>query len=164
MELERVLPRLFTELVHGAPAGGGAFMLNSGDAGMLASLDALTAEEASRAVSGGASIAAHAEHVRYGLVLMNEWARHGGNPFADARWDAAWKLSAVDGPRWQEIRGGLRQEAERWLGALGTSRAANEVQQCGRLGSIAHPAYHIGAIRQIVPRARGQREGTFGAQ
>jgi hypothetical protein len=164
MELERVLPQLFTELVHGAPAGGGAFMLNSGDAGMLASLDALTAEEASRSVSGGATIAAHAEHVRYGLLLMNEWARQGGNPFADARWDAAWKLSAVDGPRWQEIRSGLRQEAERWLSALGTRRAANEVELCGMIGSIAHLAYHLGAIRQIVPRARGPREGTFGAQ
>jgi hypothetical protein len=163
MELERVLPQLFTELVHGAPAGGGAFMLNSGDVGMLASLDALSAAEASHSVNGGATIAAHAEHLRYGLLLMNEWAMKGGNPFADARWDAAWKLSAVDGAQWNDIRRGLRQEAERWLGALATRRAATEVELCGMIGSIAHLAYHLGAIRQIVPRARGPREGTFAA-
>lgn len=31
----------------------------------------------------------------YGLSLMNEWARKGGNPFADARWDETWKISMV---------------------------------------------------------------------
>jgi hypothetical protein len=37
-------------------------------------------------VNDGATIAAHAQHVRYGLSLMNRWAAHGGNPFADAMW------------------------------------------------------------------------------
>jgi hypothetical protein len=30
------------------------------------------------------------------------------------------------------------------------------------IGSIAHLAYHLGAIRQIAKAARGPREGTFG--
>jgi len=30
------------------------------------------------------------------LSLMNRWASDGGNPFADAKWDEAWKVSAVD--------------------------------------------------------------------
>ena len=29
------------------------------------------------------------------------------------------------------------------------------------IGSIAHLAYHIGAIRQIDKSARGPKEGTF---
>jgi len=29
------------------------------------------------------------------------------------------------------------------------------------VGSIAHLAYHLGAIRQIQKSARGPREGTF---
>jgi hypothetical protein len=160
MKLESVLPELFSELVRGAPHGG-AFILNSGDAGMLASLDALSAEDASRSVSGGATIAAHAEHVRYGLSLMNRWARQGGNPFADARWDEAWKTAAVDGRRWQEIRAGLRRETDEWLDALGTPRTASDVELSGLIGSVAHLAYHLGAIRQIAPQARGPREGTF---
>ena len=130
-------------------------------AGMLASLDALSAEDASRSVNGGATIGAHAEHVRYGLSLMNRWAREGGNPFADARWDDAWKTSAVDARRWEEIRQGLRHEADEWLAALGTRRAASDVELSGMLGSIAHLAYHLGAIRQIAPRTRGPKEGTF---
>jgi hypothetical protein len=29
------------------------------------------------------------------------------------------------------------------------------------IASLAHLAYHLGAIRQIAPAARGPREGTF---
>ena len=29
------------------------------------------------------------------------------------------------------------------------------------VGSIAHLAYHLGAIRQIDKQARGPKEGTF---
>jgi hypothetical protein len=31
----------------------------------------------------------------------------------------------------------------------------------GLVGSIAHLAYHLGAIRQINKDARGPKEGTF---
>jgi hypothetical protein len=70
---------LFAELVDGPPQRGGAFMLNSGDAG-LKSLDRLSAADASQSANGGATVAAHVQHVRYGLSLMNRWAREGGNP------------------------------------------------------------------------------------
>src|SRR5262245_766061 len=94
-DIARILPRLFSELVDGANDPGGAFMLNSGDVGLLRSLDALPAAAASRSANGGATIAAHAQHVRYGLSLMNRWADEGGNPFADAKWEEPWKIGAV---------------------------------------------------------------------
>ena len=105
--------------------------------------------------------AAHAQHVRYGLSLMNRWATEGGNPFADARWDEAWRTSSVDAAAWSEIRAGLRSECDRWLGALAQERPLNFVATAGLMGSIAHLAYHLGAIRQIAARTRGPREGTF---
>lgn len=40
---------------------------------------------------------------------MTRWAREGGNPFADATWDAACKISAVDAGQWDEIRRGPRE-------------------------------------------------------
>src|SRR5215212_8176352 len=109
------LATLFSELVVGANSGGGASILNSGDAGLLRSLDKLSAADASGSVHGGATIAAHAQHVRYGLSLMNQWGRDGGDPFADATWDEPWKTSDVGEPEWSEIRNGLRDEAHRWL-------------------------------------------------
>jgi hypothetical protein len=161
-DLSPSLGTLFSELVIGANGGGGAFILNSGDIGLLRSLDKLSAADASSSVHGGATIAAHAQHVRYGLSLMNRWATEGGNPFADAKWDEAWKTSRVDDGEWTEIRGGLRDEAHRWLDALGTPRDVSNVELSGMIASIAHIAYHLGAIRQIASSARGPKEGTFG--
>src|SRR5688572_5662283 len=159
-DLSQTLITLFSELVNGA-ARDGAFVLNSGDAGLLRSLDRLSAHEASRAVEGGATIAAHAQHLRFGLSLMNRWATEGGDPFSNAKWDEAWKTSRVDDPEWAEIRQGLRGEAQRWLGTLGSSRQVTPLELNGMAGSIAHLAYHLGAIRQIAAGARGPREGTF---
>jgi hypothetical protein len=159
-EIGASLTRLFSELVDG-PSDRDAFILNSGDAGLMRSLDKITATDASRSVNGGATIAAHAQHVRYGLSLMNQWAREGGNPFADATWDEAWKISDVDGARWEEIRNGLRDEAQRWAEVLSTPRDVSKVELTGMISSIAHLAYHLGAIRQINKDARGPKEGTF---
>jgi hypothetical protein len=154
------LTRLFSELVDGTRPDG-AFVLNSGDAGLLRSLDKVPAADASRAVNGGATIAAHAQHLRFGLSLMNRWAAEGGDPFADAKWDQAWKVSAVDETSWREIRDGLRDEAHRWLHALNLPREVGEAEFTGMIASIAHLAYHLGAIRQISKDARGPRDGTF---
>lgn len=160
-DVSPVLARLFAELVDGTSGQKGAFILNTGDIGMLRSLDALDASQASQSTNGGATIAAHAQHVRYGLSLMNRWATHGGDPFSDATWDAAWKISTVDDAAWAEIRAGLRDEAHRWLAALRTPRQATDLELAGLAGSVAHLAYHLGAIRQIDKHTRGPREGTF---
>jgi len=155
------LTRLFSELVDGASGGTGGFILNSGDIGLLRSLDKLSAAEASRSTNDGATIAAHAQHVRYGLSLMARWATEGGDPFADATWDEAWKIAVVDAPKWTEIRNGLRSEADRWRMVLGAPRDVTAVELTGMVASIAHLAYHLGAIRQIARDARGPREGTY---
>lgn len=152
---------LFAELSDGPRRMGEAFILNSGDIGFLRSLDALSAAAASRSVNDGATIAAHAQHVRYGLSLMNRWARAGGNPFADAMWDEAWKISRVGDEEWDEIRRGLREEAQHWRAQLNTPRPTTAAELSGMIGSIAHFAYHLGAIRQIDKSTRGPKEGTF---
>ena len=159
-DLSQSLSGLFSELVNG-PREHGAFILNSGDIGLLRSLDKLSSAAASQSVHGGATIAAHAQHVRYGLSLMNRWAAEGGNPFADAKWDEAWKTSRVDDAEWKEIREGLRDESQRWLGALGKARDVSAVELSGLVASVGHLAYHLGAIRQIDKAARGPKEGTF---
>jgi hypothetical protein len=158
------LTRLFSELIDGPDvesAGPGAFVLNTGDVGLLRSLDKLSAADASRSMNGGATIAAHGQHLRYGLSLMNRWAAEGGNPFADATWDEAWKTVAVNDAEWEAIRNGLGHESRRWLRALGSPRTVDEIEFTGIVASIAHLAYHLGAIRQINKDARGPREGTF---
>ena len=160
-EVNQTLARLFSELIDGPDSRTGGFVLNTGDSGLMRSLDKLSAADASRSVNDGATIAAHTQHLRYGLSLMNRWAAEGGNPFANAKWDEAWKTSGVDAAAWQEIKNGLADEARRWTQALSVPREVNEIELSGMIGSIAHLAYHLGAIRQIDKQARGPREGTF---
>ncbi len=160
IDTSKSLRRVFAELVNGTNPKGG-FVLNKGDAGLMAALDRLSADEASRSTNDGATIAAHTQHVRYGLELMNEWAANGGNPFANAKWDEAWKVSRVGEGEWNDIRNGLRSEAAKWIEVLNTPRDMASVELTGLVGSVAHFAYHLGAIRQISQQTRGPKEGTF---
>jgi hypothetical protein len=150
------LATLFGELVDGAP-GAGAYILNAHDAGLLRSLDKVSAAAASAVTRTGSSIAAHVDHLRYGLSLMNRWAA-GENPFGDADWSASWKKTTVSEAEWQKLRAQLREEAARWLNALRAPRDVQEIELNGMIGSIAHLAYHLGAIRQIDPALRGPAE------
>ena len=155
-DLCKALTTLFSELVEGAPAGG-AYMLNAGDDGLLRSLDRLSSAAASSRTVTGSSIAAHVDHLRYGLSLMNRWSA-GENPFADADWSASWKKTTVSDEEWRGLRDALRAETARWLDALRTPRDVREMELNGMIGSIAHLAYHLGAIRQIDTTLRGPVE------
>jgi hypothetical protein len=153
-EIAPSLTTLFVELVEGPPATA-AYMLNQGDPGLLRSLDKLDAAAASRVNDSGSSIAAHVDHVRYGLSLFNRWAAAGGNPWADADWTASWRKTSVSEPEWQQLRADVSDEARRWATAIGRPRDVDGVELNGIIGSIAHLAYHLGAIRQIDRAARG---------
>jgi len=44
---------------------------------------------------------------------------------------------------------------------LNTPREVTDVELTGMIASVAHVAYHLGAIRQISKDSRGPTEGTF---
>jgi hypothetical protein len=155
--LTGILDNLFGELMHGV-SGAGGFMLNTGDRGLLRSLERISASEASTTTSTGSSIASHVGHVTYGLSLMNRWSK-GENPFADANWSAAWRKTSVTDSEWEAMRIQLRDEGARWLTVLRTPREVQDLELSGMIGSIAHLAYHVGAIRQINSKIRGPAEG-----
>ena len=153
-QISTILATLFKELIDGAPRDP-SYMLNTGDVGLHGSLEKLSAEEASRTSLGGASIAAHVDHLRYGLALMNQWTSGVKNPWANADWTASWKIEAVTNAEWDRLRRELRTETHHWLDALGAARAMDETQLTYMIASIAHLAYHVGAVRQIDRAARG---------
>ena len=157
-ELTGTLENLFGELMHGV-SGAGGFMLNVGDRGLLRSLERLTAAEASAPTRTGSSIAAHVAHVVYGLSLLNRWSR-GENPFTNADWAAAWRRTIVTDTEWEALRIQLRDEGAKWLTVLRTPREVQGIELAGMIGSIAHLAYHMGAIRQMDPKTRGPAEGS----
>ena len=57
-DVKSALTRLWTELADGTSGHAGAFVLNSGDIGLVRSIDKLSAADASRSTNAGATIAA----------------------------------------------------------------------------------------------------------
>lgn len=155
-DITGTLGTLLAELVDGAAKEGG-YMLNPGDEGLLRSLDKVSAADASALTPTGSSIAAHVDHVRYGLSLMNRWSQ-GENPFESADWKASWTRTLVSDPEWRQRVADLRAETARWLAVVRGPRDVNEIELNGMIGSIAHLAYHLGAIRQINQSARGPKD------
>lgn len=148
------LIRLLEELVNGASKEA-AGVLNPGDPGLLRSLEKLSAETASKSVNGGAPIAAHADHLRYGMELLNRWGQ-GENPFADADYRASWRITAVSESEWTALRAALRSELSRWRESLQHSdRPLTDTESMGIVASVVHLAYHLGAMRQIDRSLRG---------
>lgn len=155
-DIVRTLETLLTELVDGAPKSGG-YMLNGGDEGLIRSLEKLSAAEASARTRTGSSIAAHTDHVRYGLSLLNRWS-DGEEPFGSADWNASWRRTTVSESEWRQRIRELRAEAARWQNVIRMPRDVSEIELTGMVGSIAHLAYHLGAIRQISLAALGPKE------
>ena len=148
--LHRALSKLLTEIFDGPP-GREAFILNPGDPGLLGQLDQVTASEASaRPMPGKTTIAAHADHVRYGLELLNRWIAGEENPWADADWNASWQRTTVTDDGWQKLRDNLRRAAQTWQRAVEQRTDWDDLAAAGSLSSLAHTAYHLGAIRQLL--------------
>ncbi|MGQ0702342.1 MAG: DinB family protein [Gemmatimonadales bacterium] len=152
--VHRALVTLLKELGYGAGPGE-CWVLNRNDSGLLRSLDRLSAEAASAAPpTGGTSIAAHVDHLRFGFELLNRYTR-GEDAFASADYSASWRRGNVSEPEWVSLRRALSDQLERWIQFLAEPREYNEFELTGALASVTHLAYHIGAMRQIDRSMRG---------
>lgn len=155
-DFAEVMATLGSELALGVPPDAkGSYMLNLGDPGLLASLDKVSAAQASSTHAGGASIAAHVDHVRYGVALLNQWLAGAEAPWTNADWTASWKKNVVSEQEWALLRADARRELEAWVEGMREPRELNERELGWLMGSIAHLGYHFGAIRQIDRAARG---------
>jgi hypothetical protein len=147
---QRALRKVLDEIFDGPP-GREAYLLNPGDPGLLRQLDGLDARAAStRPMPGKTTVAAHVDHVHFGLTLLNRWAAGEENPFANADWNASWQRGVVTEDEWKALRARLRREAQTWREAVTARTAWDDLTAAGALASAAHTAYHLGAIRQIL--------------
>ena len=157
----RALSTVLRELLEGAAEDAG-WALNPKDPGLLQSLAKLTAETASAPSKTGSSIAAHTDHLRYGLEVLNKWSAAGETAFANADYSVSWRRTTVSAREWSELQEQLRVEARKWMDWLGTPRELNEADLTNAFASVAHLAYHLGAIRQMNEQTRGPREDERG--
>ena|SRR5690348_6650338 len=150
----RALSKLLDEIFDGPP-GVEAYLLNAGDRGLLGELDAIPADTASALTdSGKASIAAHVEHVLYGLALLIRWFGGESDPFSRADYTESWRHTSVRQDEWTNLREALRRAATEWRDAVATRADWDDAKAAGAMASAAHTAYHLGAIRQILAAHR----------
>jgi hypothetical protein len=147
---QRALSNMLMELFDGPP-GQEAYVLNPGDPGLLRQLDTIDAKIASTPpTQGQKSIAAHVDHVQFGLAILNRWAAGEANPWAGANFNASWERTSVAEDQWRALRDGLRREADKWREAVGARTNWDDMSAAAGLSTVAHTAYHLGAIRQIL--------------
>ena len=146
----RALSSMLTEIFDGPP-GQEAYVLNPGDPGLLRQLDTIDATTASTPlVHGRSTVAAHVDHVQFGLSILIRWFAGEANPFAGADYNGSWKRTTVSEEQWRSLRDALRRDADAWRNAVSTRATWDSVSASAALSTAAHTGYHIGAIRQIL--------------
>lgn len=136
---------LLNETFEGTEGNASWFTESKPGSGLFGTLEQLTAEEASIPVEG-VTIAAHTDHTRY-HVWANNQSLAGEEQNFD--WNKSWEIGAVTKDEWEQILTQLHHEylklTEHVNGEELTAEKANNL-----LGALAHAAYHLGAIRQMV--------------
>lgn len=142
------LLELFSEVYTGPNHAHTWFIGNEPDSGLFGTLAGLSPEAASQAGPSGATVAAHAEHLRWSLAMANAFAK-GAESYAP--WSESWTVSTVDADAWRKLRADLQLEYETLLAAINAQDDFSDPQLLtGMLALVPHAAYHLGAIRQLA--------------
>lgn len=121
--------------------------------GLLFALENVSSERASMPPGPGrATIAAHAEHVRFTLHVMNARGR-GEN--AEVDWAESWKVQTVNAADWNALRENIKREFEALRDGIENRAAWREQGLATMINNIAHTAYHASAIRQLLKAGEG---------
>ena len=146
----RALSNMLVEIFNGPP-GQEAYVLNPGDPGLLRQLETIDARVASTPhMPGRPTIAAHVDHLQFGLSILNRWAAGEANPWADTDPNASWQHANVTEEQWRVLRDALRRDADTWRKAVAERTNWDDMAAAAALSTAAHTAYHVGAIRQIL--------------
>jgi hypothetical protein len=149
-----LLVRMLREAFEGPPGPWTYFTDAAPGTGALATIDALTAAQAS--VAGGpghTTIASHVRHMSVSLTLSTRGLR--GESASRDR-SKSWTVSVVDAAAWASLQAELRRAYESLVVAVEMRTGWDEDALGVAVGAIAHAAYHLGAIRQrLAPRGMG---------
>jgi len=128
-----------------APSG---FFLDTGQSGLLGTINLISAEAVSTALKPeNATIASHCAHVLFLLRLFDAYEQ-GQRPEPD--WEESWKTRVVDEAAWRTLRAELQAAYDTALAQLRARTAWDEPPLAASLMLLAHCAYHVGEIRQLL--------------
>lgn len=142
------LDKLFRETFEGVAPGESGTWFVEGKEGIFDAFDRLNADQASFCAPGCTSVAAHLRHTWYYLSRINLFARGEIPPPAD--WEGSWQPERVTVEGWEELRERLRLEYEAFREKLREEPDLDQDATTGALANLAHAAYHLGAVRQLL--------------
>ena len=145
-ELIDQVEELLRETFEGARPGEGTQYLDH-DSGIIPTVRKLSAEEASQHREGRPSIASHLRHMEFHLRVSHEWIA-GDQSRRD--WKASFLPQQVTPAEWQALVEQIQQTRQDFLRVLRGLPADRLVAEGAGMGAIAHLAYHLGAIRQLL--------------
>jgi hypothetical protein len=148
----RQLVAVLQEAFEGSDRDWSYFTDEGPQAGLLGSVESLSAEEASRPVAGS-SVAAHVHHVTFALDASRDWIRGEWTP---RDWTDSWRVQAVDADAWQRLQRDLRRAYSELREEVERRGTSSEEAFGGAVAAVAHCAYHLGAVRQKVALLRGR--------
>ena len=147
--LDQVVELLRETFEGGLPGQGTQYLDHS--SGIRATLSAITAEQASRRPGGHPSIAAHARHMNFHLRVTSEWIL-GDHSRRD--WLGSFEPQTVTEEEWVRLKQDLEASRAELVRVLRSLTPERFVEEGGAISAIAHLAYHLGAIRQLMHRVR----------
>jgi hypothetical protein len=142
------MKELMRETFGGGLPGEGTRYLDH-DSGIDSTLRSLTAEQASRSLDGHPSIAAHVRHMSFHLRVVSEWVQ-GVRVSRD--WKGSFEPQQVTAEEWARLEEELEASRTEFLRAMRALPPETFVKEGSGMGAIAHLAYHLGAIRQLMHR------------
>jgi len=151
---KQALRTLFTEGVEGPPNPQETwFASNEAGSGMLGTLSTLSVEQASKKPSGLThSIAEHAAHIAFAFRTGLQYA---SGDFSPVDWSKSWQAGKLDDARWTALQNEIRTSWQSLLRFMDEKESFTDINSItGFCGTIAHTAYHLGAIRTILPMVR----------
>ena len=141
--------RMLREAFEGPPGPWTYFTDVGPGHGLFATLDTLTAAQASQAGGpGGSTIAGHVHHISASLALTRRLLRGEQASRDRAR---SWSVLTVDAAAWTELVAGLRRAYHDVRVTVEMHPTWDEDAAGTAFGAVAHAAYHLGAIRQRLP-------------
>lgn len=139
---------LLRETFEGSPEGKPSAYLDRG-IGFFNSIDNLSADEASRE-TWSMTIAAQTEHAKFYLDRICEFI---GGRTEKVNWEDSWLIETVNDSEWDALRATVKRSYENALRCLAEVQDWNELKIGMAIGLIAHTAYHLGAVRQLIKAA-----------
>ena len=133
------------ETFEGSPAGEPSAYLDRG-IGVFPTIDNLSAAQVSTEING-ISIAAHTEHFKFYLDRLCEFIK---GRTEKVNWEQSWLIDDVDETEWDALRLAVKKAYENVLRTFAEVEAWNGDNIGDAVAIVAHTAYHLGAIRQIM--------------